>query len=475
MKKTILIFYSEICYDQAAFAIKATMEKAFPNCDIILIAENQFVNPITHWAESNFYTATIRNMPWFNKMLYSFRERKLGKFADELQEKPSETKLKPIQENAEMKAIKTQFRKVENIILRFDPDLIICMSPKSIQKIAKVKKRLDIRCPIFAMQTDYAFNSEFVSPIIDGYIVQNEVIAQTMARRNISPKKIFTFGTPLIEEKTMEQFAREETRNFFGIENDLPIISVFGGRFGCDSVKAAFASLISFASKANIIVLTGGSESLSRYLQTLLSAKGIKENIIFVDKIDRIEKIYSVSDIVVTAPTAYITYETIAREIPNIVIKPINKIEKENYAFLTTNGLSLRGGTEDELISSISNLLDNAFFYSETKEKIANVPRDSAQVLSKFLAETIEYTRIENNDKKAKRLDDSSKAKAKQESEQEKNAEEKNDDKGLADNHTKAKSDGETRENVPDITKVEQPQNVATQEIEKKGKKSKRK
>ena len=68
-------------------------------------------------------------------------------------------------------------------------------------------------------------------------------------------------------------------------------------------------------------------------------------------------KIYSMIDVVVTSPTAAITYEASSRGIPCVLLKAANMLEEGNFTYLSTNGYAFIGEKTSHLVPAVMALI----------------------------------------------------------------------------------------------------------------------
>lgn len=353
MKKTIVVLYSNRFSDQSALAIADFIDKNYRDCNVVAIERRQFSNVVGSRIINSYTAFTARHIPALNRLWTGISE----KFITRRIAKSKKIKsAKKKQEDSFSNKYLKKFYKVDNIIIRFNPEVIICSSPYSYNRAIKAKERLDSDTKVLALMSDYCINKSFLRKYGDGYLVQNEIVKSSLIERGVSREIINVIGTPVAESKLVK-FDKNETKIELGIENDNPCILLSGGRQGSYYIRDAFYSLTRLSEEVNLICLSGGNTAYANYVKNYVKANECKNVYLVEDDVADMSKLYSVTDIAVCSPSAATTYEVISRGIPLVLIKPINVIEKGNFSYLTASRIALRGIKNDEIISSVYSLL----------------------------------------------------------------------------------------------------------------------
>ena len=416
MKKNIVILYSKNRIDQTAFSLKEEFSKFKDEFNIITIPANKFSNFYGSSITDGFYKFTIRNMPWLNQLIGLIANKiNNKKNKNKKQENPEETQVKvedreedkkPKNKNKEgfIERYKIQLRKVDNIIYRYDPEIVICTTPRSLTKALWAKERTNCKALICASITDYCVDRGFNSPSADYFIVQNQAEKQTLETLGIDEKKILVVGTPIVSSVKID-YPKEDILNEIGIENkELPVVSIVGGRYGSGRIKSAFKDIATYSGSINIVVMTNGAQNVKSFIQSYCKSAGITSNVYCIDAISDMSKIYSITDCLVTSPTASITYEALSRKIPCVLMKPSNNVESGNYSYLTVNGFALRGEKKSHIVPSVLSCINKEGEYSYMMENIkGNFSQDISQEYVNTILELISKDSIEQVEMK---LDD---------------------------------------------------------------------
>lgn len=112
-------------------------------------------------------------------------------------------------------------------------------------------------------------------------------------------------------------------------------------------------------------MLSGGNNGLIKYCELITKNRKIEDKVKLIEGIDKFAKLYSVADILITSPTASITYEAMYHNKNLILCNGGDALENRNSHYLATNQLALLGRNNDELIASISKIMSDVEFAND--------------------------------------------------------------------------------------------------------------
>lgn len=405
-KKSVVVLYSGGFYDSSARAVIEELESAYSDVYVIDI-DKEAISP---WKiatfKRNWYITSERNATFFNKFNSEwnkfFAPLKISKTRKEYKEykKPESGFKKWIYD------IKASYKRVYNVLSRFEPDVVLCTTPELLRSANKARHDLgQFYCSIAALITDYALDKRFVHYKTDIYFVQNDSVKRELVEYGIDSESIEVIGTPLEKRVTME-FDKDAVLTELGISNNGLLNLLFvGGRYGSAKVKNALPKFVDGADDYNLIIVIGGSSSLSNYAEHVAKTKENVKNIYFIDAIDNMAKLYSIADVVIATPTTTITYEAISKNKPLILLKGTTVTDKANAHYLSNNGVALLGNTTEEAVQSFLQLIDNESGRNDMLLKQREMYRsDSAAVIAAHLVEVCKIHYANKQEVERKRM-----------------------------------------------------------------------
>ena len=327
MKKTVLIIYSQL-YDTSALALKEVFESD-SEFDVVAVSDRQYDNFKVIRTYNDMYKFTYRFMPRLNNIVINLPT------AEVTRSKDSEGNDAPFKPNSQ---VYQRWRKFDNISMRFDADYVICATQYAVHKAVIAREKYGLKGKIFALITDYDLQNNFISHDVDGYFVITKKCKKALIDKEIDENKIYLIAMPL-KQPTQIKRSEEDVRKQFNIRNELPIITMVGGRYGSKYLWPALES-VSENKDYNLIVIDGGNSSIEKKFKKLSKKNGanVSNNVYFVKSGNEMERAYYISHCVISAPTSAITYEVLMRKISLLLIGSANNVETKNSKFLVANG-----------------------------------------------------------------------------------------------------------------------------------------
>ncbi len=360
-KKCILLLYGEGRYDSS---IKAVNEYISSSKDAYVVAISDKELYPFYWYKMAFYAYRFfsRGCAWINNLHLS-----INTIWNRLNVSKSKKECKELVEpTGGLKGIlynwTEQYRRIRNILLRYNPEVVICSTPKLLRDTVKACDKAKLKdIDICAIITDYCLDARFVNYKTSKYFVQNSDVKERLISLGIDESKVDVVGTPLIKD-SKEQFDKAQVLEELGINNDKMNIVIAGGRYGQSAVRNVFTSLAELENDINIIVLSGGNNGLVKYCELITKNRGIEDKVYLIEEIDKFSKLYSIADIMIISPTAAISYEAMYHNCNIILCNGGDALENRNSHYLATNQLALLGRNNDELIASISKFMSDGEF-----------------------------------------------------------------------------------------------------------------
>ena len=384
-KKCVLLLYSEGRQDTSMLAVVEELEK-HKDTYVIAMSDRELYSFNRSKMGAYMYKLSSRYMNFVNR-LHVFNTTISYKMYSKRTKKPIKAIKRPTTPFAEfMFSLTSKYRRIFNVLNRFSPDIVLCSTPKLLKDVIKAKYKGKLsNMSVAGLLTDYTLDRRFVNFKANYYFVQNINILERLVALGIDKRKIKVVGTP-IQESVKVKYDRESVLSEFGISNGYVNVVLMAGRYGGSSLKNIFTNLLQIDLDMNILVMTGGNHGLSKYCTLLAKSKRMHDRVILVESVDDIAKIYAIADILISKPTASITYEAIYHKVKLITYKGADRIEAQNNHYLVTNQVALVGGKSTELLNAMSKYLcDEEYIESlpHIDENFAN--GDCAKELVKVL------------------------------------------------------------------------------------------
>lgn len=254
-----------------------------------------------------------------------------------------------------------KFKKLQNMLLRYNPHGILCTTFNSCNKMIKVKKMLELdSLRIFCMLSDYELDDRFVDENIYGYFVQNQRIKSKLIAKNFDFNFVEAVGTPL-DENILNKHDRETTMKELGVEViDRPNVLITTGKMGTAELREIAFKLANTEINANFLFNTCENPSVKIILKAIFKHDELKR-FYSIQELSDISKLYSICDYAITAPTAIMTYELFCNNIPCIIIPGVSFSDKDNYRYLVSNQMGYGIENLKEIETALKMMIDNSY------------------------------------------------------------------------------------------------------------------
>ncbi len=396
-RKTVVILYSKDDNDSAALLLEDFINSRYSDFFAVAIPDTEYLYSPMVKIKRSMRKIFSTNFFFLNKLYYRIENwfvlRKFEKQKNSSKTVQLNQKTKNSNEDEEKD---TDREKLKNVFYRYDPEIVLCLTPISHRLAIKYKNKLQLNdLKIYALITDYVLDKRFIENQTDGYFVQNEEVRERIIFNEIKNQFIEVVGTP-ISEAILVKHDKAAVFEKYGIPNDdRKIILITAGRIVTDQLKEVIAYYVKSNLDTIFLVNARGSKSLLSFMKLLINKN---ENRLFaLNEIDDMAEIYSIIDIAVTAPTSLTTYELLMRHKPFILIEGAPTSERENASYLISKQVALSYHSKEELISYTDKMLnDEDFSYNFIERSLLFENKNTLELIASKLykeAKTIFFKR----------------------------------------------------------------------------------
>lgn len=269
--------------------------------------------------------------------------------------------------------------KLKNLVKESNPDLVISTHPFSSQMISYLRKKGKIDCKLVTVLTDFAPHDQWLigHEFTECFFVANDNMKEYLVSYGVESSKIHVTGIPL-SEKFFQQFNKDEIFNEFKLDKTKPVILFFGGGefgLGKDRTIQILDALIHNLTTCQIIAISGKNKKMNQAFIDLVNKSNSSDRVRVLDYTNKVPELMSISNLVVTKPGGLTTSESLASDLPMLVINPIPGQEEENAEFLEAHNVAVWLRKNDDPNKVIVDLFNNP-------EKIEDMKKN-AKLLAK--------------------------------------------------------------------------------------------
>ena len=344
--KKIMIFYASYGggHLNAAKSINEYILNNYENFDVELIDCMKYVNKTIEKVTTAAYREAAKKAPWVWGKIYSDSQK--GPLA-----------------HLSSRSNKIMAIKLLKLLREKQPDLIISTHPFGSQMCSYLKRKNKIHSKIATIMTDFAPHDQWLigSDFTDFYFVAHDKMKNYLINQNIPNSKIFVTGIPL-SSRFLKKYNREEVSKEFNLDKNKKNILFFGGgEFGLGKSKTfeIFENLVKNSNHMQIIAIAGKNPKMKIAFEEIVSKNNAENYVRVLEFTNKVPELMSISSLVVTKPGGMTTTESLASELPMLIINPIPGQEEENAEFLENKGIAIWIKKNDNVAEVINNLFSN--------------------------------------------------------------------------------------------------------------------
>lgn len=352
--KKILIFYA--AYGGGHFSAAKSIKKYLDNnydVETNIVDCIEYINKVLNKITTGAYKEMARKTPNLWGMVYSHSQ-------------------KGILGHVSTRTNKVMAIKLKNLIKEESPDLVISTHPFSSQMVSYLRRKEKINCKLVTVLTDFAPHDQWLigHEYTDAFCVSNNNMKKYLENYGVEPSKIHVTGIPL-SDRFFEKFDKNEVCKEFDLEPSKPVILFFGGGefgLGKDRTLQILEALIHNLPTSQIVAISGKNPKMNSGFKDLVNKANAEARVKVFDYTNKVPELMSISTIVVTKPGGLTTSESLASNLPILVINPIPGQEEENAEFLEAHNVAVWLRKKDDPDAFIQELFSNPEKINEMKK-----------------------------------------------------------------------------------------------------------
>ena len=188
--------------------------------------------------------------------------------------------------------------------------------------------------------------------------------------KKIQENKVFVTGIP-ISSRFLKTYNKKEILDELHLEENKKTILFFaGGEFGLGKNKTLliFEDLIKNFEDIQVIAIAGKNEKMKLQFESIVQEFNKENNVRVLEYTNKVPELMSISDLVVSKPGGLTTSESLASNLPMVIINPIPGQEEENAEFLESKGTGIWIRKNDSAYEIFKSIIDNPEKLEEMKK-----------------------------------------------------------------------------------------------------------
>lgn len=364
MSKRILIVTEEWAgsgHRMAALALREAIEARSPEAVVRIVGGLELSSPSLREISRLFYLNSLRYCPELWQRVY---ERD-GLWSDLLK--------KPLGKWLSRRLIRT-------VLEREEPDVVVATHAYCLAALAEAKRLVRKPFQLISVPTDYCVNRFWVHPLMDGYVVGHERVAEQLHHQHgVDPNKVSIYGIPVRrgfgEAATL---AKDEWKRKLGLRPDLFTVLLCGGEGGYGRMDLVLESLGDVREQLQIVVVTGRNERLKNQLELLVTRLAHPHRIMVKGYEPAMWEWIGAADAYVTKPGGISCAEALAMKTPLILYQPLPGQERRNTLFLQEHQVARSAHSTEEIANIVREWQQEDRYWREIVSRMETVGRPAS-------------------------------------------------------------------------------------------------
>ena len=365
----VIIFYASYGggHLNAAKSIQECILNNYKEIDVELIDCMKYVNITIEKITTAAYREMAKKAPWAWGRIYADSQK--GPLA-----------------HISSRSNKIMAIKLLKLLREKNPDLIISTHPFGSQMCSYLKRKNKIHAKIATIMTDFAPHDQWLvgSDFTDYFFVAHKKMKDYLISKNIDERKIFDTGIPISNRFLVDYDKNSILKELEFHDNKKTILFFGGGEFGLGKTRTVeiFECFVKLFKNTQIIAISGKNEKMRNAFEKIVKENNRTDSIRVFEYTKQVPEFMSISDLVVTKPGGLTTSESLASNLPMVIINPIPGQEEENAEFLEENGIAIWIKKTDDPYKKLENL-----FFDE--KKLADMKENTKKLARKYSTQNI--------------------------------------------------------------------------------------
>lgn len=368
--KKILIFYASYGggHFSAAKSIKQYIDDNYTDTQTYMIDCVKYINKAFEKVTTTAYKEMAKKAPWaWGEVYYKSENGFIAKVSS------TSNKIMAV--------------KMAKLFREIKPDVVISTHAFGSQMTSYLKKKGKTNCTLATVMTDFAPHNQWLigCEFADYIFVSNENMKNTIIENNdIDANKIYVTGIP-ISNRFLETFNKEQILSEFGLSSNKKTVLFFGGgEYGIGKNKTVNILNILAKSDYNIqvVAIAGRNKKLKTAFENIVLENNKQDCIKVLPFTNKVPELMSISDLVITKPGGLTTSESLASNLPIIIINPIPGQEEQNAKFLESEGAGIWIKKDSNSAAIINSILSD-------ENKLNNMKQNSIKLSKVHSTENI--------------------------------------------------------------------------------------
>ena len=362
MRKVLILYATAgIGHKKASMAVKAAFDELkLSDTEVTLADALDYTNAFFKWAYLQAYLLMVNKLPTLWGFMYYLTDNFYANIVI--------SKLRRI--NNWLNS-----RKLAKHLMDEKPDVVISTHFFASEVISELKKTGRVTSKLITVVTDYRLHSWWVADHTDMYVVAGQDACDDLIKWGTPASRIKALGIP-IEPVFSKPLDKARIRQAANIKEGLFTVLVIGGGFGVGPIEDIVKAVGNITHPIQIITVCGHNEELVNKLEALKGS--IKADIRVFGFVNNVYEYMDIADVLISKSGGITVSESLAKELPIIIIAPILGQETRNSDYLIKHGAAVKIKEASDLKEVVEYLVAHPERTAAMKDAIGAIKKPSA-------------------------------------------------------------------------------------------------
>ena len=362
-KKKILVLYATagIGHKKASMAIKAAFDELkFNDVEVKLEDALDYTNRFFKWTYLKAYLLLVNKFPALWGFMYYLTDNFYANLII-----------------AKIRRLNNwcNSRRLARYLVTEKPDVIISTHFFASEVISELKRAGVVASRLVTVVTDYRLHSWWLSKAADMYVVAGQDAYDDLIKWKVPAQKIKILGIP-IEPVFTKKLDKAKILRDANLKEGVFTILVVGGGFGVGPIEEIIKTVGNVAYPIQIITVCGHNEELVKKLEALTPS--IKAKVKICGFVNNVYEYMDVADILISKSGGITVSESLAKELPMVIIAPIMGQETRNSDYLIKHGAAVKIAKPSDLKEVVEDLVSHPEKAAAMKDAIRAIKKPLA-------------------------------------------------------------------------------------------------
>lgn len=364
-------------HTRAAEAIANAWRDVTREIPVSVVEVSGFMSPLARFTHVTAYLWLVKNLPVVWDRIDSYQKRKSHTSPEWF--------------------YRRECRSLFDLVRRINPSAIIATEVGCGEIAALIKRDLNLKIPLIAVNVNYDADRAWLQPETDLYCLPNESLIKAFEDHGANSEQLAAWGVPMQPEffETDAQGRKEaklDMSSHFDLDEKKPLVVVAGGGEGIGKIEQIVSHMLGTTKNhdAQILVLTGRNEKLRRRCLAVVRLGDRDNRVRVIGWTNLVPEIFRAADVLISK-LGNTFDEAIACGLPIVALLPPPGSERVQYGLLERWGTGRAVRTVREAVQTVENLLCNPCELSRMRVNASFLrQKDAAGKLAEWLGEKLE-------------------------------------------------------------------------------------